>query len=269
MSLQEHKYTHLEAHSEFRGCHRDQSQIAFVYISIQMGVGGGDCVSQHWRPCRLIWMIPRSTKKAEKASRKCNERMTSWWPGCCDKMLQIRPLDCGNLKWISNQHFNTFRKWLHEQPLLHLATGLRLPHRNVFQHRNQMGCNLGRSICWWCGKSLRVEKVWKSQLTSTKHLMLLANPQHSFFEKASATSTLKTETKCLMQNCKTNHLTWDLGSPDVLLEEIGRLCCWLQSLEDCVQFPWANIQVLISNLHATWVGIHIDTGHPKTNLYKV
>lgn len=41
MSLQEHKYTHLEAHSEFRGCHRDQSQIAFVYISIQMGVGGG------------------------------------------------------------------------------------------------------------------------------------------------------------------------------------------------------------------------------------
>ena len=24
-------------------------------------------------------------KKAEKASRKCNERMTSWWPGCCYK----------------------------------------------------------------------------------------------------------------------------------------------------------------------------------------
>lgn len=125
-------------------------------------------------------------------------------------LLQIRPLDCGNLKWISNQHFNTFRKWLHEQPLLHLATGLRLPHRNVFQHRNQMGCNLGRSICWWCGKSLRVEKVWKNQLTSTKIWCYLPIHSTPFSKKPLLPVPLRLKQNALCKTAKqTTFWDWD------------------------------------------------------------
>ena len=129
-----------------------------------------------------------------------------------------------------------------------------------------MGCNLGRFFAGWCRQSLR-EKANQDQLIMWFDLPIHSTP---FSKKASA--TLKTETKCLRQNslCKTIHIL-RLGSPDVLLEEIRRLCCWLQGLEDCVQFPWANIhagahlsQSSIQH-HSTRVAIQIlDTGHPTT-----